>query len=851
MVFKRNFTKNEQSTSLTQIKVFSITILLISIAFFSCSNTDKELIKAVENHNTEQVISLLESGANPNAKTQSGKQIILKAIQNGDENIVQALLAADADVSISMEYSLLEIAAQKGEIDVIQALLDSRHWYKETQLESAITMAEAWDNPKAAKKLSDYLANTIRGEDARQKKLINQLTEAIQKDSMYQVQDLLKQDFSLNQTNRNGKTPLLLAAAEGNPIIAKLLIKNGANVTAKDNTGNTALHHAVSFGHKDSARILVENGANVNSKNNNGLTPLMSSAQNGNRNCAALLLEHAASPNAKDKNGKTPIFYSAPYPSVTNILLQNGAVISEEETALVFSAAAKENNKVLADHLISQDINPDIRAPEESPYKGYTPLLIVSAEGYADLTEKLLKAGAEIDSTTPNGYTPVMLASKNHHADIADMLLKKGANVTYEIKKGPQKGYGLIHLVSREGLTSLVRYCIEQGEDINKTATNGTKPLTLAVKGGHAETARYLVETGATTYLPPDNNNSPMHAAIEAKNLQLCHYLASNGGTKEQNNIIKAVLSENFDALKSALKADSTSPEKTDNYGFTPLIYSLALSNEHFAEELIQYGVNVNNPGETKHTPIAWSIYAKNPEVLSYIIKGGAEINTQLTTGLSPLITAIKQKAPVCAKKLIQAGCSIETKDEKGRTPLIAAVIREYEDVVEALLTRKPNAVNPNETDKEGKTALIYAVQQSNARITDLLIKNGVNPDKTGPNGFSPLFHSVLSNSPDCATVLAKAGANTSKKITITAHNIAGNENTAPDSTEQAIPKGEYTIFSLTAEMGNLTLLKALLESTKNIDPLTITEAINYAEIAGNTVITEYLQKYMQSLEIY
>jgi ankyrin repeat protein len=60
------------------------------------------------------------------------------------------------------------------------------------------------------------------------------------------------------------KTPLMYAAIIGNSEIAKILIKNGADVNAKDFRDNTALSYATGNINLEIVKILIENGADVN-----------------------------------------------------------------------------------------------------------------------------------------------------------------------------------------------------------------------------------------------------------------------------------------------------------------------------------------------------------------------------------------------------------------------------------------------------------------------------------------------------------------------------------------------------------------------------------------------------------
>ena len=60
------------------------------------------------------------------------------------------------------------------------------------------------------------------------------------------------------------RTPLHLAALEGHPDVAALLIEKGANVNARDKLGRTPLEFAESSGHEEVAALLREHGGKSN-----------------------------------------------------------------------------------------------------------------------------------------------------------------------------------------------------------------------------------------------------------------------------------------------------------------------------------------------------------------------------------------------------------------------------------------------------------------------------------------------------------------------------------------------------------------------------------------------------------
>lgn len=70
------------------------------------------------------------------------------------------------------------------------------------------------------------------------------------------------------------QTPLHTAAAEGDLVMIKQLLADGAGVDAVDESGLSPIHLAASRGRPQTIMMLVEHGASVNAKTSFGATPL-------------------------------------------------------------------------------------------------------------------------------------------------------------------------------------------------------------------------------------------------------------------------------------------------------------------------------------------------------------------------------------------------------------------------------------------------------------------------------------------------------------------------------------------------------------------------------------------------
>ena len=109
----------------------------------------------------------------------------------------------------------------------------------------------------------------------------------------------------MNLKDKNGRTPLHLAAESADRDIVKLLLDKGARVNEKDDeSGFTALHHAARLGNKDTAELLIASGADINAKDKQDHTPLYV-ADNHDYKVAELLINKGADSSIRAESGQT------------------------------------------------------------------------------------------------------------------------------------------------------------------------------------------------------------------------------------------------------------------------------------------------------------------------------------------------------------------------------------------------------------------------------------------------------------------------------------------------------------------------------------------------------------------
>ncbi len=128
--------------------------------------------------------------------------------------------------------------------------------------------------------------------------------------------------------------PLHFAAADGHIEVVRLLLEDGAHVSATNEGGETPLHYAANHGHIEVVKVLLDNGADVSAKGTGCGTPLQWAARNGQIKAAELLLARGADVNQRGGGGRTALHDAVTHEHIdmVELLLSGGAAVNARAT---------------------------------------------------------------------------------------------------------------------------------------------------------------------------------------------------------------------------------------------------------------------------------------------------------------------------------------------------------------------------------------------------------------------------------------------------------------------------------------------------------------------------------------
>lgn len=138
----------------------------------------------------------------------------------------------------------------------------------------------------------------------------------------------LWQQESLETRDIRGRTPLIVAAEEGNAEEVRNLVGKGARIDAGDDCNWTAMMRAAAGGHNDILEYLLDNGADIDHLEKTGYSALMAAVVNNRPESARILVAHEAELDIQEKeNGQTALMWAVRNrnPALVQLLLSAGA----------------------------------------------------------------------------------------------------------------------------------------------------------------------------------------------------------------------------------------------------------------------------------------------------------------------------------------------------------------------------------------------------------------------------------------------------------------------------------------------------------------------------------------------
>ncbi len=677
--------------------------------------------------------------------------LLRREIEKNIEYQTDYLLTQSAEQTVKKDYqlNLVKIAANTHPLSVTtnynQSLIKQRilkmnakqsnpysYWKYAFVLPLLVGISLAMNSPISTTQSDDLVdtenetsattATTLSNND----EAFDELMQAIRDNDYEKVKQLLQEKINIQQADKEGFTPLLLAAQLEHNEIAQLI--------TNEHLESVGFHFDFN---EDAEEKMAES-------DKSDFELLMRAIKEGETDFVEYFLEKEIDLDQEDKDGFTPLIMAASenHPTIAYLLIQKGATV---------------------DYINRH---------------GWTALTEAADEGSYETALVLIEAGADVNNKGKWGHSPLYMAASEGNAGVVELLLENGADITSS---------NALHAAAEEGKPHIIRFLIEQGIDVNLTDEQGRTPLMFAAEEGHLDIVQYLVAMRAEINPLDNGNHSALIYAVGEGNTDIVQYLLDKGaevvvvdhnaleiaiqeGDEEtfdllleqqvENNpsqeeelkrnydfhfFIEAVEDGNMQVVRNYIRKKGDVNAATKD-GWTGLIEAADESNLNMVRLLTEAGANVNLATKNGWTPLMEAIDERDISITRYLIRQGANVNASsigihnenyyidneqflysVQNGWSALFEAIDEEAEDIAKYLLDNGADVnapmqrtyQSKQEKNWTPLMEAAVRGQLDMVQLLFIHY--GATKNAKTSSGLTATTIARQAGHAQIADFL----------------------------------------------------------------------------------------------------------------------------------
>ncbi|CEF65443.1 BTB/POZ-like domain and FYVE zinc finger domain and Ankyrin repeat and Zinc finger, FYVE/PHD-type domain and BTB/POZ fold domain and BTB/POZ domain and Zinc finger, RING/FYVE/PHD-type domain and Zinc finger, FYVE-related domain and Ankyrin repeat-containing domain-containing protein [Strongyloides ratti] len=530
----------------------------------------------------------------------------------------------------------------------------------------------------------------------------------------------------INEYTDKDELPLGLALKSKQFSMAKTLVENKCNINATYKDGKYLLFEAIEDDNIEAVEFLVSHGVHlgaVQPETNETLLHTFASSTSmtdGMLKWATSQINKMDFVNQLDNKGRTPLFI-----------------------------AIDKNNKPIIDLLLKND-QCDVNI---SNIDKITPLEVCLFEiKDLEICEKLVKKGANINSSNGMGQSLLHIAVMNMNIEATKFITSHNGNVNIlnnedeilEILQYLVNETSNLSIQDNDNLDTVIHLAVDKIEVLQKFSDykvdltiinyNKESPLKKALINNHFHSGKLLIDLGSDINEKNEDGETLLVLALKTKNCEMAKFLIHEGEIAVDNNLTEIV-----DTLCRSGVNINRMNEKTS---LPPLWRAIEKELFEVAEILFNYGCDVEGWAEDEEktciqTLLHKAIDQSNQKGACFLIEHGSNVNA-----LKKYHSSSDDDKQNPLHMSVIWGL---TDDGDGRTPAHLAIQEQDIEILKILLSTDDVSFL-NIRDKLGMTPLALAMKLKNVNaakeIVNRLPHAAVQVNGNGEN----LLHCAVKN---------------------------------------------------------------------------------------------------------
>ena len=399
---------------------------------------------------------------------------------------------------------------------------------------------------------------------------------------------------------------------------------------------------------------------------------------------------------------------------------------------------ARNDAKDLLDAVKANDISRikvllALGAPTEwQNKKGETSLISCAEKGFTETATLLLQNFANPNRANKKGENCFRIACLHGHFDVATVCHRFGT----DIDEVALDGLTMCHVAYNQGQEAMLKFCLDEGCDVNKPNSDGFSVQYLAIRDHKDELAEKLQSQYKGNFSTKDSNgNTLAYCVLQDRDVERLKYLVQRGiDLESKNNTGSTVFMEavrNNDLEMCGILLSLGSDVNTMNgSGYTPLMEAYQHGNMQMVQFLLDKGcdTNIRAGNKDKQTALIMAVVKNDLEMCDKLLDHGANLEIGDVDGKTPILVC------ACAddsnykketfKYLISKGCSINRCDDIDCTLLGTLILKNRDDEARQVLQMEGAQVRfPDKADEP----IVRALGRKDPYWFKELLKHGAN----------------------------------------------------------------------------------------------------------------------------